>query len=77
MTRTEAHHLLNAARCGADPSEAEITQALQATGDLPRAAAPTSRSTTTEPPQALPVASFLNRSGRVMRGAGDVVQVSA
>jgi hypothetical protein len=35
MTRSEAHQLLNRARDGADVPEADITRALQATGDLP------------------------------------------
>lgn len=66
MTKTEAHALLSAVKAGTqDADEAAITQALAATGDLtptPVAVVPM-----------LPVASFLNRSGRVMRGAGEVV----
>lgn len=66
MTKTEAHALLNAVKAGTqDADEAAITQALAATGDLiqtPFVAAPM-----------LPFASHLNRSGRVMRGAGEVV----
>lgn len=71
MTKQEAHALLNAVQAGFSASEATITEALMATGDL-------SKTTRIQPiafdvPPMQPVASFLNRSGRVMRGAGEVV----
>jgi len=67
MTKQEAHKLLNAAKAGYPASQSTITEALMVTGDLDRPA----------PKNAefyfQPVASFLNRSGRVMRGAGEVL----
>lgn len=72
MTRSEANQLLNRVRVGADVSEAWITRALQVTGDLP--------GLDLQPRELLPspyapLPSFLNRSGRVMRGAGEIVEV--
>ncbi len=68
MTKNEAHQLLRVVRLGygASVPEAAITRALQVTGDLPT---PLDALGLT-----LPMPSFLNRSGRVMRGAGDVVR---
>lgn len=66
--RAEAHRLLDRAKAGDPVHEVQILRALRCTGDLP------------DPPEPLlatPVASFLNRSGRVMRGAGDIVSEAA
>jgi hypothetical protein len=68
MTRAEAHRLLDAVRGGENLSEAAITLALRLTGDLWAPAEPSAATFATIP-------SFLNRSGRVMRGAGDVVSM--
>ena len=67
MTKQQAHALLNAAQAGLPASPSQITEALMATGDLDQKTAP-------KPDFSFqPVASFLNRSGRVMRGAGEVL----
>ena len=65
--------MLNEVRAGRflTASEATITAALRLTGDLD--AEPVDRCSEPVP---VPVASYLNRSGRVMRGAGDVVSAA-
>lgn len=72
MTKTEAHSLLNAVRAGrfATASEITISEALRLTGDLDPAPFDRCRDPVTQ----IPFASFLNRSGRVMRGADEVVR---
>lgn len=71
MTKTQAHAILAELRAGRFPtaSEALINTALRLTGDLD----PVPFDRCREPLTALPFASHLNRSGRVMRGAGEVV----
>lgn len=71
MTKTEAHALLNEVRAGrvTTASETTINAALRLTGDLD----PVPFDRCREPLTAMPFASYLNRSGRVMCGAGEVV----
>lgn len=69
MTRTEANRLLDRAKSGAEVSEPWITRALQVTGDLP-GPDPRPRDLSSS---LSPLPSFLNRPGRVMRGAADVL----
>jgi len=71
MNKTEAHALLSEVRAGRFPSASETTinDALRLTGDLD----PLPFDRCREPLTAMPFASHLNRSGRVMRGAGEVV----
>jgi hypothetical protein len=71
MSKTEAHALLNEVRAGRFPcaSEATINAALRLTGDLD----PLPFDHFGKPLTPLPFASHLNRSGRVMRGAGEVM----
>lgn len=68
MTKQQAHAILNAAKAGFNASEHVITLALMATGDLDDAKPRVAKRQFYDA-----VPSFLNRSGRVMRGAGEVV----